>query len=103
MDKSLQAGYGALLYSPGLSWVALLKKTGVDFELLTDQDIHIFIERGMRGNISMVNKRYAKANNTRFEGYLDANNLYHVYDWAMSRPLPKSGFKWKRVMPTKEH
>lgn len=90
MDKSLQAGYGALLYSPGLSWDGLLKKTGVEFELLTDQDIQIFIERGMRANISMVNKRYAKANNTRFEGYLDANNLY---DWAMSRTLPKSGFK----------
>ena len=96
--------------APGLSWDALLKKTGVELELLTDLDMHLFIERGMRGGISMVSKRYAKANNPRVEGYepaqpanyityLDANNLY---GWAMSLPLPKKRFHWKRVMPTEE-
>ena len=96
--------------APGLSWDALLKKTGVELELLTDLDMHLFIERGMRGGISMASKRYAKANNPLVEGYdpnqptnyityLDANNLY---GWAMSFPLPKSGFHWKRVMPTEE-
>ena len=39
--------------SPGLSWDALLKKTGVELELLTDYDQHLFIERGMRGGILM--------------------------------------------------
>ena len=29
--------------SPGLSWYALLKHTGVDLELLTDNDMHLFI------------------------------------------------------------
>ena len=73
--------------SPGLSWDALLKKTGVDLELLTDYDQHLFIERGMHGGISMVSKRHAKANNPLVDGYdpekpsshilyLDANNLY---------------------------
>ncbi|KAL9987983.1 hypothetical protein ACROYT_G002373 [Oculina patagonica] len=96
--------------SPGLSWDALLKKTGVQLELLTDYDMHLFVERGIRGGISMVSKRYAKANNPYVEGYdeknpkkylmyLDANNLY---GWAMSKPLPKSGFRWKRVMPTEK-
>ena len=96
--------------SPGLSWDALLKKTGVELELLTDLDMRLMIERGIRGGISMASKRYAKANNPQVEGYdptqptnyityLDANNLY---GWAMSRHLPKSGFHWKRVMPTEE-
>ena len=72
--------------------------------------MHLFIERGMRGGISMVSKRYAKANNSLVEGYnpakptnyityLDANNLY---GWTMSPPLPKKGFHWKRVMPSEE-
>ena len=96
--------------SPGLSWDALLKMTGVNLELLTDHDMHLFVERGIRGGISMVSKRHAKANNplltdydeskpNSYIMYLDANNLY---GWAMSKPLPKSGFKWKRVMPTEE-
>ncbi|KAL9976670.1 hypothetical protein ACROYT_G013996 [Oculina patagonica] len=96
--------------TPGLSWDALLKKTGVELELLTDYEMHLFVERGIRGGISMVSKRYAKANNPYVEGfdpsqpkiyitYLDANNLY---GWAMSKPLPKSGFRWKKVMPTEK-
>ena len=112
--KVCQGKYGldpAHYYSaPGLSWDALLKKTGVELELLTDMDMHLFIERGMRGGISMVSKRYAKANNPRVKGndpakptnyitYLDANNLDRL---AMSLPLPKKGFHWKRVMPTAE-
>jgi len=85
-------------------------KTGVKLELLTDLDMHLFIEQGMRGGISMVGKRYTKANNPLVEGYnlaepknyityLDAKKLY---GWAMSLPLPKSGFHWKPVMPTEE-
>ncbi|KAL9959211.1 hypothetical protein ACROYT_G036308 [Oculina patagonica] len=40
--------------SPGLSWDALLKKTGVQLELLTDPEMHLFVERGIRGGISMA-------------------------------------------------
>jgi len=96
--------------APGLSWDALLKKTGVELELLTELDMHLFIERVMRGGISMVSKRHARANNPLVEGYnpaeptsyityLDANNLY---GWAMNQPLPKGGFHWKRAMPTED-
>ena len=40
----------------GLSWDALLKYTKTDLELLTDIDMHLFIEKGMCGGISMVSK-----------------------------------------------
>ena len=88
--------------SPGLSWDALLKKTNVELELLTDYDMYLMIEKGLRGGISMVSNRYCKANNPLLEDYsedepnsyimyLDANNLY---GWAMKNYLPTGGFKW---------
>ena len=88
--------------SPGLSWDAMLKMTGINLELITDIDQHQFIEKGMRGGISIITHRYAKANNRYMKNYnpeddtsyimhLDANNLY---GWAMIQPLPYGGFKW---------
>ena len=96
--------------SPGLSWDALLKKTGVELELLTKDEKHFFVERGLRGGISMVSKRYAKANNllvpdydpgrpNKYIMYLEANN---IYGWAMSKPLPIRDFKWKQWLPSEE-
>ena len=82
--------------------MSLLKKTGVEIELLTDYDQHVFVEKGIRGGISMSSKRFVKANNPMVSDYdsekeksyimyLDANNLC---GWAMSQPLPTGGFKW---------
>ena len=88
--------------TPGLSWDAMLRMTGINLELITDIDQQLFIERGMRGGISYIAHRHARANNPYMEFYnpedeksyiiyLDANNLY---GWAMSRPLPYRNFKW---------
>ena len=87
--------------SPGLSWDAMFKMTGIELELISDIDMHSLIEKGMRGGISYIAKRYSKENNeymkcydnskeSKYITYLDANNLY---GWAMSRFLPYSGFK----------
>ena len=46
--------------APGLSWDAMLKMTKVELEKISDVDIHLFIERGMRDGII---KRYSKGNN----------------------------------------
>ena len=87
--------------SAGLSWDAMLKVTGVKLEKISDIDKHLFIEKGLRGEISYIAKRYAKANNkymnyydpkkpSTFISYLDTNNLY---GWAMTG-YPYEGFEW---------
>ena len=88
--------------APGLAWNACLKKTGVRLELLSDVDMLLMIEKGIRGGVSTITKRHAEANNpymktydsnspNKYISYLDANNLY---GWAMSQPLPTHGFEW---------
>ena len=92
--------------SPGLSWDALLKHTSMKLELLTDYNMYLFIEKGIRGGISTEMRRYSKANNPYLNDfnpeqeisyipYLDANNLY---GWAMSQPLPVGKFAWMQNM-----
>jgi hypothetical protein len=88
--------------APGLAWQAMLKETKCNLQLLTDIDMILMIESGIRGGITQSVTRNVKANNkylpdfdpnkeSIFLGYFDANNLY---GWAMSRPLPNGGFKW---------
>jgi len=84
------------------AWDACSKKPDVKLEFLNDVDMLLMFEKGIRGGVSMILKRYAKANNnymkdfnleeeSKFIQYLDANNLY---GWAISQPLPVSNFKW---------
>ena len=88
--------------SPGLAWDAMLKMTGIELELIDDIDMHLFIQKGMRGGITYIAKRYCRAKNKFVKGYdknkvsnfimyFDANNLY---GWAMTQCLPYGGFNW---------
>ena len=87
---------------PGLAWRACLKKTGEELELLTDYDMLLMIEEGIRGRICHAVHRYPKTNNKYMKNYdkskessyiqyLDVNNLYGA---AMSEKLPINEFKW---------
>lgn len=91
--------------TPNFAWDAMLKKTGVKLELLTDYDQYLMVEQGLRGGIAMISHRHAEANNPQmgsgydkdkehsYIAYLDANNLY---GWAMRQPLPQGDFKWEK-------
>ena len=46
-----------------LSWDAMLKMTDIELEKISDIDKYLFIEKGLRGGISYIAKRYAKGNN----------------------------------------
>ena len=78
---------------PGLAWQACLKKTNIELEPLTDYDMLLMVEKGIRGGICHSIQRYAIANNKYMKNYnnneessyiqhLDANNLY---GWEMSK------------------
>lgn len=98
--------------APGLSWDAWLKHTNAEtikqtgkqfeIELLTDLDMYLFFEKSIRGGLSQISKRYAKANHKGLADYkpenideyilyLDANNLYGA---GMVSYLPQKDFKW---------
>ena len=62
MLKTLWALSLSYFSSPGLSWDAILKMTSVKLEKKSDIDKYLFIEKGLRGGISYIAKRYAKAN-----------------------------------------
>ena len=55
--------------SPGLSWDAMLKMTGVRLEKIVDIDIYLSIEKALRRGISYITKRYSEANNKYMKNY----------------------------------
>ena len=87
---------------PGLAWQACLKKIGIKLELISDIDMLLMLEEGIRGGICHSVLRHAKANNKymkdydenkddSFLKYTDYNNLYGK---KMSEKLPVDGFEW---------
>ena len=89
--------------APNISWDAMLKKTQIKLELLSDIDMLLFCEKGIRGGLNGVGeKRYLKANNKYMSDYnqqkpsvfglfLDVVNLY---GGTMMKKHPVGGFQW---------
>jgi hypothetical protein len=72
---------------PSFAWEALLKMTKIKLDVISDYDMYLMIESGIRGGMSMISRRHSKANNkymkdydsskdSKYIMYLDANNLY---------------------------
>ena len=84
------------LSAPGLTWKACLKKTNVKLDLLTDNDMLLMFEKGIRGGMCHATYRYAKANSkymnnydeNKESSYLEYGDANNLYGWAMSQKLP---------------
>ena len=99
--KMYQLDPAKSLSAPGLAWKAALKKTEVKLELLTDIDMLLMVEKGIRGGTYHAIHRYAKANNKYMKDY-DKNsessylkywNVNNLYGCAMLQKLPVNTFK----------
>ena len=80
----------------------MLSITKVELELISDENMSLFFEKGTGGGVSYIFKRCSKANNkylklyepkqeTKHIIYLEANNLY---GFTMSKSLSADGFRW---------
>ena len=69
------------LSAPGLAWQACLKTTSVKLELLTDYDMLLMVEEGIRGGICHAIHRYVKANNKLWKITIKMKNLpiFNIY------------------------
>ena len=89
---------------PGLAWDCSLKTTNIKLDLITDQEMLLMIEEGIRRGITQVITKYSEANNKYMENYdqnkgssylqyLDVNSLYA---WAMCNKPPVKNFDWSK-------
>ena len=88
---------------PNFAFDAMLKMTGVEIDLLYDQEMYEMIEAGLRGGMCMVSTKKVEANNkhmgeeydknkeSSYINYFDANNLYGL---SMIQKLPYKNLKW---------
>ena len=96
--KKLGEYHDLSVQSDTLLLAGVFKK--VQLDLLTDVDMLLMVEKGIRGGICHAIHSYVKANNkylkdydknkeSSYLKYWDVNNLYR---WAMSLKLPVCGF-----------
>ena len=77
--------------------------TNVKLELLTDENMLLMVEEGIRGRLCQAIHHYESAKNKYMKNYknvissylqyLDGNNLY---GWAMHKKLPVREFTWAK-------
>ena len=87
---------------PNFAFDAMLKLTGVEIDLVYDQDMYEMIETGLRGGMTQAACKKVEANKiymgddfdeskeSSYINYFDANNLYGL---AMIQKLPYKKIK----------
>jgi hypothetical protein len=102
-DPNSPAGRGLdpahFVSTPGLTWMNGLYQTGIELDLLTDYDMHLMIENGIRGGVSSVmGDRYVKAHNKEINPkcdeyrILDKNEFNKLLE-QMKLPLSQRNYK----------
>ena len=84
-----------------LAWQAALKKTEAKLDLLTDIDVLLMSEKGIRARICNALYQYAKANNNNMKdydknkesSYLNYWDVNNSYGWVMSQNLAVNNFE----------
>ena len=96
---------------PNFSWDAMLLKSGIELDLIYDEEVYKTTEHGLRGGMCQVSHRKVEANNpymgedydenkeTSYINYLDANTLYGL---AMSQKLPYKDVHYSNKKFTEE-
>ena len=73
------------LSAPGLAWQAGLKKTKGKLDLLTDIDMLLKVEKGVRGGISHSIYRYTKTNNRYMRDYDKNKESPYLQYWDVNK------------------
>ena len=78
--------------APGLTWQCGLKYTGVELELLTNYDMLLMIEKGIRGGFSgVLGPRHVKAFNKYTPNYVKGNKILDDYEKKEVLEILKNG------------
>ena len=79
-----------------LAWQAALKKTKVKLDLLTDIDMLIMVEKGVRGGIcnSIDMKKLITNDKNKESSYLQYWYVNDLYGWGMLQKLLVNNFEW---------
>ena len=97
--------------APNLSWDAMLITTRVDLGLLSDIDMLLFFERGIRGGINGIGElRHFRANNRDLDVFDESKaNVYGAffdvisfYAGTMQQTLPVDSYEWNETITLRE-
>ena len=86
----------------GYTWHCCLRMTNMQLELITDPNIFLMFENSIRGGVSTVSNRYAKANHKYLDDfdpslpstYIVGYDVVNLYGYAILNKLPCSNFRF---------